>query len=477
VMQNRVIIKNRYSVNRYWHGDKHQDTSSIWDWFNASGRTSDHASEKDNSGEKMISPYFSVVIPTFNRSDLFPYTVQSILNQTFEDFEIVLSDNCSSDNTPEIAQQFKDPRFKYVRTPRHFTIADSCEFVRMKASGRSIIMLSDDDVLMKRALERYAAETEDCDTDFLFSSIAEYRDASYPGPDKNSVTCPGFSGSSRVLSADEFVRPLFKLKPKFFMHPSACIFPKKIADYVERRTGRFFWTNGFEYSAFPICAVLAKRIVKIDLPLAILGRTAKTWGTNMGLCNPGKEKIQELINDVDHIRRFAPLHNFTMINLMTEGMLTAKHLFPNEFATYEFDERRYLRSTMRELRKREALGVDVSAEINETLQYSSKYPDMESDLRNTNGREESKKASLVHLIRSGIEKSLGRKVRERIHAFQLRQQLERGMAGQRFRASGDAFGFSNILECSKFFDKWVVTPESNRPSPSWSAQGGSMAGS
>jgi hypothetical protein len=47
VMQNRcVIIKNRYSVNRYWHGDKHQDTSSIWDWFNASGRTSDHRSEK-----------------------------------------------------------------------------------------------------------------------------------------------------------------------------------------------------------------------------------------------------------------------------------------------------------------------------------------------------------------------------------------------------------------------------------------------
>jgi hypothetical protein len=104
------------------------------------------------------------------------------------------------------------------------------------------------------------------------------------------------------------------------------------------------------------------------------------------------------------------------------------------------------------------------------LQYSRKYPDMESELRNSKPQAESKKASLVHLIRSGIEKSLGRKVRERIHAFQLRQQLERGLAGKGFRASGDAFGFSNILECSKFFDKWVVTPESNRPSPSWSAQ-------
>jgi glycosyltransferase involved in cell wall biosynthesis len=194
----------------------------------------------------MISPHFSVVIPTFNRSDLFPYTVQSVLNQTFEDFEIVLSDNCSSDNTPEIAQQFKDPRFKYVRTPRHLTIADSCEFVRKKASGRSIILLSDDDVLMKRALERFAAETEDCDTELLFGNIAECCDASFPGTDKNSVSCPRFSGSSRVVSANEFVRPLFRFKQRFSMHPSAYTFPKKIADYVERRTGRFFLTKRYE---------------------------------------------------------------------------------------------------------------------------------------------------------------------------------------------------------------------------------------
>jgi hypothetical protein len=52
VMQNRVIIKNRYSVNRYWHGDKHQDTSSIWDWFNASGRTSDHGLEQTSLEKK-----------------------------------------------------------------------------------------------------------------------------------------------------------------------------------------------------------------------------------------------------------------------------------------------------------------------------------------------------------------------------------------------------------------------------------------
>jgi glycosyltransferase involved in cell wall biosynthesis len=66
----------------------------------------------------MTMPFFSVVIPTFNRGDLLPYAVQSVLKQTFEDFEIIVSDNCSSDDTPKVSKQFEDPRFRYLRTPR-----------------------------------------------------------------------------------------------------------------------------------------------------------------------------------------------------------------------------------------------------------------------------------------------------------------------------------------------------------------------
>ena len=55
-----------------------------------------------------------------------------------------------------------------------------------------------------------------------------------------------------------------------------------------------------------------------------------------------------------------------------KGMLTAKSLFPKEFSRYEFDEVNYIRSTMRELRKRQAMGVDVSAEIEDAMRYCSK---------------------------------------------------------------------------------------------------------
>ncbi len=96
----------------------------------------------------MKPPLFSVVIPTFNRSDIFPAAVRSILAQTCGDFEVIVSDNYSTDDTPQVAAQFTDPRVKYVRTPRHVVIADSWEFARQQASGRLIIMLSDDDALV-----------------------------------------------------------------------------------------------------------------------------------------------------------------------------------------------------------------------------------------------------------------------------------------------------------------------------------------
>ena len=314
-------------------------------------------------------------------------------------------------------------------------------------------MLSDDDALVKSALERYATEIEDPDGDFLCSNVGEYRDDSFPGEDKNSLSCPRFSGSSSVISADEFVRTLFSFQPKFVMHPSAFAFPKKIAEYVESRTGRFFWTNGVEYSAWPISALFSKRMVYVDLPLTILGRTGKSWGSNISLCNPGKEKIQSFIKDVDHVRKHAPLHNFTLVNLMAEGMLTAKNLFSDEFAPYEFDEFRYLERTMLELRRRQAMGVDVSSEIDETLRYAGKYPSRESELRAITAPTEHENDRLRKLV--------GHNVSKRIRTFQLSRKLTKGEACRGFRASGKDFGFFDVLGCSEFLEKYVAETESS----------------
>ena len=404
----------------------------------------------------MKTPFFSIVIPTFNRSDLFPYAVRSILNQTFEDFEIIISDNCSDDDTPETAKQFTDPRVRYVRTPRHYTIADSWEFARSNAKGKLIIMLSDDDALVGSALEQFQQQSERYDADFVFSRVVEYYDQSCPGTDRNSVTCPDFSGISRRVTVQEFVGPLCAFQPKFHLHPSAFAFSKSVADMVAQRTGRFFWTNGVEYSAWLTMALFAKGIVYVDLPLTIKGHASKSWTSNISLYNPGKEQIQKLIKDVDQERKQAPLDNFTMCNLMAEGILLAKSQFPEELAPYEFNEVNYLRKTMKELRRRRAMGVDVSAEMDDALRYSQKYPSLSEEFSKDeaiNSQDWGKQ--LFRRLRSTAADLGGRTLRRRINAYQLTQKLKRGPMRSGFAAYGEDFGFNDIVECAKFIDRIV----------------------
>ena len=169
-------------------------------------------------------------------------------------------------------------------------IADSWEFARSQARGTLVMMLSDDDALVPNALARFAEEHRRHAADFLFCNLAEYRDRSFLGPQQNTVSCRPFSGAVRVVSTDEFVRPLFAFRPKFDMHPSAFMFAASVADRVVQRSGRFFRTNGVEYFAWPLAAVFSSSIVYIDLPLVILGRTAKSWGSTSSSRTPARNR-------------------------------------------------------------------------------------------------------------------------------------------------------------------------------------------
>ena len=62
-------------------------------------------------------PTVSVIIPSFNHERFVEECIQSVLNQTFQDFEIIITDDASIDRTVELIEQFKDSRIKLFRDP------------------------------------------------------------------------------------------------------------------------------------------------------------------------------------------------------------------------------------------------------------------------------------------------------------------------------------------------------------------------
>lgn len=125
----------------------------------------------------MIS--FSICIPNYNYARYIGETIQSVLNQTYPHFEIVVVDNASTDNSVEVVKSFRDPRIKLFVNQYNVGFAPNLDRAAQRASNPYIIMLSSDDLMKPTALEVYAdilARLPDPDTPFLLVSSIDVID-------------------------------------------------------------------------------------------------------------------------------------------------------------------------------------------------------------------------------------------------------------------------------------------------------------
>jgi glycosyltransferase involved in cell wall biosynthesis len=94
-----------------------------------------------------MNPIVTVIIPTYNRADLLPQAVKSVLSQTFTDFELLILDDSSTDNTHEVIKPFlNDSRVRYIYDPENKGITANRNYGLGVSKGIYIAMLDSDDV-------------------------------------------------------------------------------------------------------------------------------------------------------------------------------------------------------------------------------------------------------------------------------------------------------------------------------------------
>lgn len=99
-------------------------------------------------------PKVSVIVTTFNRKDLLGETIQSILNQTFVDFELIIVDNYSNYNFVNYVAGFNDSRIKPFQNANNGIIAVNRNFGMKNAEGELIALCDDDDLWESTKLEK-----------------------------------------------------------------------------------------------------------------------------------------------------------------------------------------------------------------------------------------------------------------------------------------------------------------------------------
>jgi len=91
------------------------------------------------------APLISVIIPTYNHARYLGRALQSVLDQTFSNWEIIIVDNHSTDNTDELVASFADSRTTYLKVHNHGVIAKSRNMGVRAAKGEWIAFLDSDD--------------------------------------------------------------------------------------------------------------------------------------------------------------------------------------------------------------------------------------------------------------------------------------------------------------------------------------------
>lgn len=103
----------------------------------------------------MDKPVFSVVIATHNRQDILPKAIDSILKQTLNDFELIVVDNGSTDNTRSVVNGIGDARVRYVLNDCPTNSCDVPRNIGMRmAQGEIVAFLDDDDIWYPERLEK-----------------------------------------------------------------------------------------------------------------------------------------------------------------------------------------------------------------------------------------------------------------------------------------------------------------------------------
>lgn len=121
-------------------------------------------------------PLISIGIPTYNRSKGIQRALDSIWRQHYPNLEIVISDNCSSDNTCDVVQEIKRQHdgIRYFCQEKNIGMINNFDFVLRKATGKYFMWVSDDDILEDGVMLKYAAYLEEHPEYALVSGEIKY---------------------------------------------------------------------------------------------------------------------------------------------------------------------------------------------------------------------------------------------------------------------------------------------------------------
>ncbi len=237
---------------------------------------------------------FTVVIPTRDRADTLLYAIKSALSQDYPDFTVLVSDNASEDNTPDVVSSIRDERLRYVNTGRRLSMSHNWEFALAHVPDGWVTVIGDDDAILPGALKRVSEMADGTGTQAIRANGCRYQWPTLRGGKYGALAVDLGRGyrkvdSGRALQAVLDGRMDYTKLP--VLYNGGFISTDLIREAKSsRKDGLFFRSLTPDVYSAMVFSLLTDQYVYSDEPLAVNGASIHSGGTaNFGIRVPHRK--------------------------------------------------------------------------------------------------------------------------------------------------------------------------------------------
>jgi hypothetical protein len=235
------------------------------------------------TGANETLPRITIIIPTRERLAVLRHCLQTALAQQYENLQIIVSDNCSTDGTGAFVDSLGDPRVRYVNTGRRVSMAANYEFALSHVDDGWLMILGDDDGVLPGAVARLAAAIRETDCEAITFTACTYF---WPdGPGASHLTVP-LARSREVRSCRVWLDRLMNMRAGYTELP--IIYNRGIVkfdaiDRIRKKGGGVFFKSSIPdvYSAVALVSALDRYLFMADA-LTVNGASSFSTGAAYG---------------------------------------------------------------------------------------------------------------------------------------------------------------------------------------------------
>ena len=198
---------------------------------------------------KLEKPFFSVVIPTYNHEIFLEKAVKSVLNQTFNDYEIIIIDNYSEDNTENLIKNLNNKNIKFIKNRNHGILAKSRNIGIEQSKSEWIAFLDSDDIwwqdrlrVLFDSIKKYNNYDVICTNELWINKINNRKKVSKYGPYKNNFYEILLKYGSCISTSASVVKKKYLVDNKIFFSEEKDFAPYEDYDFwmrIAKNNGKF----------------------------------------------------------------------------------------------------------------------------------------------------------------------------------------------------------------------------------------------